>query len=119
MMCIITISTATNAYQLNAFVVIASTSLIDNCALYNDVLQCSTCLPGYHLENNTCYPNIAGCTSYTRNICLQCAGYSLLVENRCVGCSELADTAKVIFWGGLASLIRSSASPIFSQSYLS
>ena len=49
MMSIITISTITNAIQLNSFVLIATSSLIDNCGLYNEALQCVACTVGYHL----------------------------------------------------------------------
>jgi len=49
MMSIITINTANNAYQLNAFVSIGTTSIIDNCGLYDETLQCVACAIGYHL----------------------------------------------------------------------
>ena len=46
MMSIITISTSTNAFQLNSFV---PTNVIDYCGLYNEALQCVACVIGYHL----------------------------------------------------------------------
>lgn len=49
MMSIITISTATNAFQLNSFVPIGTTNVIDYCGLYNEALQCVACVIGYHL----------------------------------------------------------------------
>lgn len=49
MMSIITISTSTNAFQLNSFVPIGTTNIIDYCGLYNEALQCVACAIGYHL----------------------------------------------------------------------
>lgn len=119
MMSIMTISTLNiDSFTLNSFVPIGTTNVIDFCGLYNEALQCVACNIGYHLENNFCYPNIAGCNSYSRNICLQCAGYAVLVENRCVGCDEMGDLGKVAFFGGLYSFITSNTMPFFSQGYL-
>lgn len=118
MMSIITINTQTQKIQLLSFVAIPASYVIDNCAQYTSSLQCLACAPGYHLENNLCYVNIPGCTSYFKNICLQCSGYAILIENRCIGCSEMGDLGKIIFFGGLFGFISSNTLPSFSQSYL-
>jgi hypothetical protein len=40
--------------------------------------------------------------SYSRNICLECSGFGIVIENRCVGCEESGDVGKIVFWGGIA-----------------
>ena len=56
--------------------------------------------------------------SYSKNICLQCDGFSVLVENRCVGCTAIADLGKVVFYGSLFNFYTSNTMPYFSQAYL-
>lgn len=114
MMCII----SSNPLIINSFVAIGTTNVIENCGLYNEALQCVACNTGYHLENNTCFLNIAGCISYYGYICLQCAGYAILIENRCIGCSEMGDVGKIIFFDGLYIFLNSNTLPFFSQPYL-
>lgn len=87
MMSIITINTASNAIQLNSFVPIGITNVIDNCGSYDLSLNCVQCLNGWHLEAGRCFRSVEGCVSYSQNICLQCIGYAILIENRCVTCT--------------------------------
>jgi hypothetical protein len=84
---------------IQSIVSIGTAKLVANCLSYSSDMQCNYCQEGYHLEEGRCSRDIAGCTSYYRDICLACAGYMLLVENRCVGeCGEFCDTAKIAFF---------------------
>lgn len=118
MMSIISIITSTNAIQLSSFVPIGITNVIDNCGAYDLSLNCVQCLSGWHLESGLCYRNIEGCTAYSQTICLYCIGYAILVENRCVTCTEMGDLNKITFFRGLGNWISTNQLPTFSQSYL-
>ncbi len=87
MMSIISIIRSTNKVTLNSFVTIGVTNLVDNCGEYDNQLVCIKCVFGWHLEGGRCYSNIQDCNSYYGQICLECFGYSVLIENRCVGCA--------------------------------
>ena len=64
MMCIITIWTDTNARQINSFVPIGVTNIVDNCGQYDLQIRCLACVLGWHLEAGRCYRNIEGCVAY-------------------------------------------------------
>ena len=64
MMCIISIDANTNAIQINSFVPIGVTNVIDNCGQYDLQMKCVECAIGWHLEQGRCYYNIGGCISY-------------------------------------------------------
>ena len=64
MMCIITIWTDTNARQINSFVPIGVTNIVDNCGQYDLQINCLACVLGWHLEAGLCYRNIEGCVAY-------------------------------------------------------
>jgi hypothetical protein len=100
MMCIITVWTNNNARQINSFVPIGATNIVDNCGQYDLQSRCLACRIGWHLENNICYRNIEGCVGYIQNICVQCWGYAILVENRCVSCVGMSDLNKIVFYRG-------------------
>lgn len=117
MLCLISINTLNNALTLSSFVPIGVTSVIDNCDQYSLTVKCLQCLPGYHLENSICYIDIENCISYSQNICIQCAGYSILVENRCLTCNELTDLAQISFFGDFR-LLPTTPSFIYSRRYL-
>ena len=118
MLCLISIDSTNNAIRLSSFVSIGLTSIVNNCDQYSTSIQCLQCLPGYHLENSICYLNIGNCVSYYRNICLRCAQYSYLIENRCVTtCQDTADCAQMPFFGDVR-LLLASAFITISRSYL-
>jgi hypothetical protein len=118
MLCLISIDTTNNAIRLSSFVSIGLTSIVNNCDQYSTSIECLQCLPGYHLENSICYLNVENCVSYYRNICLRCAQYSYLIENRCVTtCQDTADGAQMPFFGDVRLLVASAIITI-SRSYL-
>jgi hypothetical protein len=118
MLCLISIDNTNNAIRLSSFVSIGLTSIVNNCDQYSTSVQCLQCLPGYHLENSICYLNIENCVSYSRNICLRCAQYSFLIENRCLStCQDTADESQMPFFGDVRLLVASAIITI-SRSYL-
>ena len=117
-MCIISIIIASNNIQINSFVPIGVTNVIDNCGVYDLSLNCVQCASGWHLEGSACFQNIQGCVSYSQNICLYCIGYAILVENRCLTCTGMSDLSKVTFFRGVAQWITSQTLPVYSQAYL-
>jgi hypothetical protein len=118
MLCLISIDTSNNAIRLSSFVSIGLTSIVNNCDQYSTSVQCLQCLPGYHLENSICYLNVENCISYYRNICIQCAQYSYLIENRCVTtCQQTADEAQMGFFGDIR-LLAAGAVLTVSRAYL-
>jgi hypothetical protein len=114
MMCLITINAVqdqSSRPRINAFVPIGAGNIIDNCAIYNQQMQCVQCAIGWHLENGQCFVNLGGCVAYIEQICIECEKTSILVENKCIGCADLSDLNKVHCYGS------GTASPL-DQSYL-
>ena len=100
MMCLISVNRFNNALVLQSFVPIGITRVIENCSQYSLSVECLQCVPGYHLDGGVCFPNVEGCATYYRNICLGCSGYAVLAENRCLtGCRWMGDLAKLLYWG--------------------
>lgn len=85
---------------LRALVTIAVTRVIDYCIDYSNIsIECLRCQEGYHLEEGKCYQNYGGCIKYLANICLECANYYLLVENRCISdCISVSDGRSILFF---------------------
>ena len=49
MMCIISIWTENNAKQINSFVPIGVTNVVDKCGQYDLQMKCLACVIGWHL----------------------------------------------------------------------
>jgi len=75
------------------------------------------CGAGYHIENGQCYANIDNCVSYSQNLCLQCEGFALLVENRCLSDCSLGDLSQILFYGDFRLLMAEAVIQV-SRSYL-
>lgn len=98
MLCLMT-WVETVGVEIRSIVSIGRSKMVEYCLSYTAEQECNYCQKGYHLEAGNCIGDIAGCTSYHRNICLACDGHMLLIENRCVGqCGEYCDTAKIVFF---------------------
>lgn len=118
MLCIMSINQITRQITLSALVTIGVNNIVDHCNDYSNTLTCLRCNEGYHLENELCYSNIQNCISYFQNICLQCSGYSLLVENSCISiCSQFGDLSQIRFYGDFRYYATNSL-PIISREYL-
>jgi hypothetical protein len=99
LLCLIGINLSNNRIELRSFVTIGISKYVDLCVDYTTQSECLRCQNGYHLENGVCYQNIPGCISYLRQICVECRGFSLLVENRCISdCDILRDTRSINFY---------------------
>lgn len=86
--------------KIRSITVISIHQIIDYCSLYDDRSRCIRCTDGYHLENGVCYLSVGGCISYRKNICIGCADFYLLMENRCVSdCPSISDCRSALFYG--------------------
>lgn len=73
MMCLITINEQSQRQpRIYAFVPIGAGNIIENCAIYNQQMQCIQCASEWHLEKGKCYPNFGGCVAYIEQICIEC-----------------------------------------------
>ena len=99
LLCLIGINMSSNKIQLRSFVTIGISKYVDLCVDYTTQSECLRCQNQYHLESGVCYQNIPGCVSYVKNICVECRGFSLLIENRCLSdCDVLRDTRSLKFY---------------------
>lgn len=118
MLCVISINILTKAIQLRSFVAIDAGYLVNKCSDYGSDFKCKACEHGYHLQTGICYRSIENCLRHIRNICIECKGYSLLLENRCItSCGETSDTNKIRLYGDVR-LLSGNALPVVEQRYL-
>ena len=49
---------------------------------------------------------------------MECWGYAVLVENRCVSCVGMSDLNKMVYYRGVRQWVGNDRMPVVSQSYL-
>lgn len=92
--------------------------VVDYCVDYSTTQTiCLRCQDDYHLDNGVCYQNSPGCITYFKNICTECKGFALLIENKCVSdCQKLSDTRSLRFYNNF---VIGNAIPSIQRAYYS